>query len=250
MRLDRGRRRRPNFSVSMFMVYRSARLGRLSRRGRRIFRARLGRLTIPRRRRRPSRRRRPRSSRNEHRPTRCGPRRLSVEAVGGGDLRHAGAPNLVADATNLADGRPPRASSSGRPHGQAACSAVGHSAGQEPSALAAHAGICAGGRSRERSLPRSRMMPLPLHRRWAHLDTARAKKRTTVAVAVARELACFRVGDRPATRLTLRSHIPFGVGVAAGAASHGTRDHAMSTDTTCIGALVLRPRPWRSARPS
>jgi hypothetical protein len=30
-----------------------------------------------------------------------------------------------------------------------------------------------------------------LHRRWAHLDTARAKKRTTVAVAVARELACF-----------------------------------------------------------
>lgn len=30
-----------------------------------------------------------------------------------------------------------------------------------------------------------------LHRRWAHLDTARSKKRTTVAVAVARELACF-----------------------------------------------------------
>ena len=30
-----------------------------------------------------------------------------------------------------------------------------------------------------------------LHRRWAHLDNARAKKRTTVAVAVARELACF-----------------------------------------------------------
>ena len=30
-----------------------------------------------------------------------------------------------------------------------------------------------------------------LHRRWAHLDAARAKKRTTVAVAVARELACF-----------------------------------------------------------
>ncbi len=30
-----------------------------------------------------------------------------------------------------------------------------------------------------------------LHRRWAHLDGARAKKRTTVAVAVARELACF-----------------------------------------------------------
>jgi hypothetical protein len=28
-----------------------------------------------------------------------------------------------------------------------------------------------------------------LHRRWA--DAARAKKRTTVAVAVARELACF-----------------------------------------------------------
>jgi transposase len=32
---------------------------------------------------------------------------------------------------------------------------------------------------------------LRLHRRWAHLDAARAKKRTTVAVAVARELACF-----------------------------------------------------------
>jgi transposase len=32
---------------------------------------------------------------------------------------------------------------------------------------------------------------LRLHRRWAHLDEARAKKRTTVAVAVARELACF-----------------------------------------------------------
>jgi transposase len=30
-----------------------------------------------------------------------------------------------------------------------------------------------------------------LHRRWAHLDQARRKKRTTVAVAVARELACF-----------------------------------------------------------
>lgn len=44
-----------------------------------------------------------------------------------------GAPNLVADATSLADGGPPRASSraaSGRPHGQAACSAVGHSAGR------------------------------------------------------------------------------------------------------------------------
>jgi transposase len=32
---------------------------------------------------------------------------------------------------------------------------------------------------------------LRLHRRWAHLDSARAKKRTTVAVAVARELTCF-----------------------------------------------------------
>ena len=32
---------------------------------------------------------------------------------------------------------------------------------------------------------------LRLHQRWAHLDQARAKKRTTVAVAVARELACF-----------------------------------------------------------
>jgi len=30
-----------------------------------------------------------------------------------------------------------------------------------------------------------------LHRRWAHLDQGRGKKRTTVAVAVARELACF-----------------------------------------------------------
>ncbi|MGH2831675.1 MAG: hypothetical protein ACRDK2_02790 [Solirubrobacteraceae bacterium] len=26
---------------------------------------------------------------------------------------------------------------------------------------------------------------------WAHLDAQRSKKRTTVAVAVARELACF-----------------------------------------------------------
>jgi transposase len=32
---------------------------------------------------------------------------------------------------------------------------------------------------------------LRLHRRWAHLDAARGKRRTTVAVAVARELACF-----------------------------------------------------------
>jgi transposase len=32
---------------------------------------------------------------------------------------------------------------------------------------------------------------LRLHRRWAHLDSRRAKKRTTVAVAVARELTCF-----------------------------------------------------------
>ena len=32
---------------------------------------------------------------------------------------------------------------------------------------------------------------LRLHRRWRHLDGARAKKRTTVATAVARELACF-----------------------------------------------------------
>ena len=32
---------------------------------------------------------------------------------------------------------------------------------------------------------------LRLHRRWSHLDGERAKKRTTVAVAVARELACF-----------------------------------------------------------
>ena len=32
---------------------------------------------------------------------------------------------------------------------------------------------------------------LRLHRRWAHLDAARGKRRTAVAVAVARELACF-----------------------------------------------------------
>ncbi|MGZ4430902.1 MAG: IS110 family RNA-guided transposase [Gaiellales bacterium] len=32
---------------------------------------------------------------------------------------------------------------------------------------------------------------LRLHRRWAHLDGTRGKRRTTVAVAVARELACF-----------------------------------------------------------
>jgi transposase len=32
---------------------------------------------------------------------------------------------------------------------------------------------------------------LRLHQRWAQLDGARAKRRTTVAVAVARELACF-----------------------------------------------------------
>jgi transposase len=32
---------------------------------------------------------------------------------------------------------------------------------------------------------------LRLHHRWSHLDASRAKKRTTVAVAVARELACF-----------------------------------------------------------
>jgi transposase len=32
---------------------------------------------------------------------------------------------------------------------------------------------------------------LRLHRRWAHLDSLRGKRRTTVAVAVARELSCF-----------------------------------------------------------
>ena len=32
---------------------------------------------------------------------------------------------------------------------------------------------------------------LRLHRRWQHLDASRGKKRTTVATAVARELACF-----------------------------------------------------------
>jgi hypothetical protein len=32
---------------------------------------------------------------------------------------------------------------------------------------------------------------LRLHGRWMHLDGRRAKKRTTVAAAVARELACF-----------------------------------------------------------
>jgi transposase len=38
-----------------------------------------------------------------------------------------------------------------------------------------------------------------LHRRWSHLDAARAKKRTTVAVAVARELACFvwEIAEQP-----------------------------------------------------
>jgi transposase len=38
---------------------------------------------------------------------------------------------------------------------------------------------------------RSWRAQLRLHRRWAHLDTTRGKRRTTVAVAVARELACF-----------------------------------------------------------
>jgi hypothetical protein len=32
---------------------------------------------------------------------------------------------------------------------------------------------------------------LRLHQRWQHLDASRGKKRTTVAAAVARELACF-----------------------------------------------------------
>jgi transposase len=32
---------------------------------------------------------------------------------------------------------------------------------------------------------------LRLSARWAHLDARRAKRRTTVAVAVARELSCF-----------------------------------------------------------
>jgi transposase len=32
---------------------------------------------------------------------------------------------------------------------------------------------------------------LRLHRRWVHLDAVRGKKRTTVATAIARELACF-----------------------------------------------------------
>jgi hypothetical protein len=35
-------------------------------------------------------------------------------------------------------------------------------------------------------------VPQPrLHRRWAHLDAAPSKMRMTVAVAVAREFACF-----------------------------------------------------------
>jgi len=40
---------------------------------------------------------------------------------------------------------------------------------------------------------------LRLHRRWAHLDSLRGKRRTTVAVAVARELACFawEIARRP-----------------------------------------------------
>jgi transposase len=61
---------------------------------------------------------------------------------------------------------------------------------------------------------------LRLHRRWMHLDAARAKKRTTVAVAVARELACFvweiaRQPDRP------DRHNPSEVGVAADACHPG-----------------------------
>ncbi|MGZ6639997.1 MAG: IS110 family RNA-guided transposase [Solirubrobacteraceae bacterium] len=42
---------------------------------------------------------------------------------------------------------------------------------------------------------------LRLHRRWTHLDAARGKKRTTVAVAVARELACFvwEIANQPDT---------------------------------------------------
>ena len=41
---------------------------------------------------------------------------------------------------------------------------------------------------------------LRLHRRWSHLDAQRGKKRTTVAVAVARELACFvwEIANQPA----------------------------------------------------
>ena len=70
---------------------------------------------------------------------------------------------------------------------------------------------------------------LRLSARWAHLDARRAKRRTTVAVAVARELACFvwEIARQP--QLTPTS-MPFGMGVAAGAASPGTRDSAMSTN--------------------
>jgi transposase len=42
---------------------------------------------------------------------------------------------------------------------------------------------------------------LRLHQRWTHLDHTRGKKRTTVAVAVARELACFvwEIANQPDT---------------------------------------------------
>jgi transposase len=43
---------------------------------------------------------------------------------------------------------------------------------------------------------------LRLHRRWAHLDGLRGKRRTTVAVAVARRAGLLCLGDRPTTRLT------------------------------------------------
>lgn len=57
---------------------------------------------------------------------------------------------------------------------------------------------------------------LRLSGRWAHLDARRAKRRTTVAVAVARELACvvWEIARQPDWRTP---HSPFEVGVAAGA---------------------------------
>ena len=70
---------------------------------------------------------------------------------------------------------------------------------------------------------------LRLHRRrLAHLDAARAGGRTTVAVAVARALACFvwELARRPSST---RSPSPFRVTVAAGAAPHGPARIALSS---------------------
>ena len=58
-----------------------------------------------------------------------------------------------------------------------------------------------------------------------------------------------RLGDRPTSPTEPTTHIPFGVGVAAGAASHGTRDRGYEHQPT-VGALVSRQRPRRSEEPS